>query len=403
MKFFKWLIVFLCWLLIWWVIIKYNPDNISNRFSNVVIKKDSLWYYKNKYSRFEMVDAILHDDYYYPENIDSWVMIQYALKAYIDSIDDPYTVYMDAEENSWFMSDLEWEDHFEWIGAVVSKKEYYVLIEEVIKNAPAYKAWIKPLDRIIKIDDEYVQDLSLDEAVSKMRWPAWSKVEITVERDNLDETEILKIEVVRDTIDIPSVTSEIFEIWEKKVWYIEISTIWEETENIFKRDVIELIENWIEWVILDLRWNGWWYLDIWVQIASHFIPKWQLVVSAKYRWYADTNYYSKWYWDLEWIKTVVLVDWLTASAWEIIALALQEQIWATLLWTTTFWKWTIQTIYPFDDWDSLKYTVWAWYPPSDRNINEIWVDPDIVIEFDADAYINDDIDNQLEEAKNLFY
>lgn len=399
MKFIKWFIVFLCWVLVWWIIIKFSSSNIIH---NVAIKNNWLWYYQNKYSRFELVDAILREDYYYPENINSWLMIQDAVKAYVDAIDDPYTVYMDAEENSGFMSDLEWEDHFEWIGAVVSKKDYYVLIEEVIKNAPAYKAWIKPLDRIIKIGDDYVQDMPLDEAVNKMRWPAWSTVEITLERDLWDETEILKIGVIRDKIDIPSVTSEIFKIWEQKIWYVEISTIWEETENIFKKEIKELKDEWIDGIILDLRWNWWWYLDIWVQIASHFMPKWQLVVSAKYRWYADTNYYSKWYWDLEWMKTVVLIDWLTASAWEIIALALQEQVWATLLWTTTFWKWTIQTIYPFDDWDSLKYTVWAWYPPSDRNINELWVDPDIVVEFDADAYINDDIDNQLEEAKNLF-
>lgn len=402
MKFFKWLIVFLCWILVWWIVIKYNPDNIANRISSIVIKKNSLWYYENKYSRFELVDNILQEDYYYPENIDSWTMIQEAVKAYVDAINDPYTVYMDAEENSGFMSDLEWEDHFEWIGAVVSKKDYYILVEEIIKNAPAYKAWMKPLDRIIKIDDDFVQDMALDEAVNKMRWPAGSKVAITIERDNWDNTEVLKLDVVRDTVNIPSVTSKIFDIWWKKIWYIEISTIWEETENLFKKEIKDLNNEWIDWIILDLRGNGWWYLDVWVQIASHFIPKWQLVVAARYRWYADTNYYSKWYWDLEWIKTVVLIDWLTASAWEIIALALQEQIWATLLWTTTFWKWTIQTIMPFDDWDSIKYTVWAWYPPSDISINEIWAAPDIVVEFDAESYINNDIDNQLEEAKNLF-
>lgn len=402
MKFFKGLIVFLCWILVWWIIIKYNPSNIANKISSAMIGNNSLAYYQDKYERFELVDAILQDDYYYPENINSWLMIQDAVKAYVDAIDDPYTVYMDSEENSGFMNELEWEDHFEWIWAVVSKKDYYVLIEEVIKNAPAYKAWIKPLDRIIKIDEDYIQDWTLDEAVKHMRWPAWTKVEITLERDNWDDTEILKIEVIRDTVDIPSVSSKVLNIWEKKVWYVEISTIWEETENLFKLSIKELLDEWIDWMILDLRWNWGWYLDVWVEIASHFIPKWQLVVSAKYRWYSDTNYYSEWYWDLEWMKTVVLVDWLTASAGEIIALALQEQVWATLLWTTTFWKWSIQTIYPFQDWDSIKYTVWARYPPSDISVNEIWAAPDIVVEFDAETYINDDIDNQLEEAKNLF-
>ena len=402
MKFIRWVIVFLCWILVWWILIRYTPSNLINKVTNVVMKNNSLWYYQDKYSRFELVDLILQEDYYYPENINSWTMVEKAIKAYVDAIDDPYTVYMDAEENSGFMNELEWEDHFEWIWAVVSKKDYYVLIEEVIKNAPAYKAWTKPLDRVIKIDNEYIQDLSLDEAVSKMRWPAWSLVVITVERDSGDETKILDIEIIRDTVDIPSVTSKVLQVWEKKIWYVEISTIWEETEKLFKLSIKELLDEWIDGVILDLRWNWWWYLDIWVEIASHFIPKWQLIVSSKYRWYSDTKYYSKWYWELEWIKTVVLVDWLTASAGEIIALALQEQVWAILLWTTTFWKWSIQTIYPFQDWDSIKYTVWARYPPSDISVNEIWASPDIVVEFDADAYINNDVDNQLEEAKNLF-
>lgn len=402
MKYVRWFIVFLCGILVWGIFMRYYPNNFATKISNIFTKKDSLSYYQNKYARFEQIDTIFGEDYYYTDRIDSWEMVQSAIKAYVDSINDPYTVYMDAEENSGFMSDLEWENHFDGIWAVVSKKDYYVLVEEVIKNAPAFKAGIKPLDRIIKIDNDYIQDWTLDEAVKKMRWPAWSTVAITFERDNGEKTEMLKVEVTRDTIDIPSVSSKIFDIWDKKVWYIEISLIWEETEKLFKNTVNDLKKDWIEGIILDLRWNGGWYLDVWVQIASHFVPKWQLIVAARYRWYADTNYYSKWYGDLEWIKTVVLVDWLTASAGEIIALALQEQVWATLLWTTTFGKWTIQTIFPFVDWDSVKYTVWAWYPPSDKNINEVWVSPDIVVEFDVESYVNDSIDNQLEEAKNLF-
>jgi len=405
MKFFKRFIVFLCWVLLWWIFMKYNPINDTS-YINWVVWKYSKWlsldYFKNKYERFEAIDALFNEDYYYADKLNTWDMILNAVKAYVDALDDPYTVYMDAEENSWFMNELEWEDHFVWIWSVVSKKDYYILIEEVLKNTPAYKAWLKPLDRVVMVDWEYMKDYTLNEAVSKIKWPIWTTVTLVIERIVDDVSYVFEIDVVRDMIDVPSVSSDVFDVWDKKIWYIEISLIWEETEKLLKNEIVELKNEWIEWVILDLRWNGWWYLDIGVKVASHFIPKWQLVVEARYKSSSNLNYYSKWYWDLEWLKTVVLVDWLTASAWEIIALALQQQIWAKLVWTTTFWKWTIQAVLPFDDWDSLKYTIWAWYPPNEVNIDEIGVTPDIVVEFDSDAYINDDIDNQLEEAKNLF-
>jgi carboxyl-terminal processing protease len=142
-------------------------------------------------------------------------------------------------------------------------------------------------------------------------------------------------------------------------------------------------------------------MPIAVEIVSHFVAKWKLVVSAKYKWYENENYYSKWYGEFEWIDTIVLIDGMTASAWEIIAMALQEQAWAKLVWTTSFGKGTIQTMEEFNDGDSLKYTIWKWFAPSEKNINHIWVDPDVTIEFWMENYINNDYDNQLEEAKSM--
>ena len=402
MKIFKWIALIILWIIIGLIISNYSS---SDNFINEYILQDSydnINYYVDKYNRFEVVDNILKKQYYDYENIDHDVMTQNALKAYVDWIGDPYTVYMDAEENSWFIEDLEWQSDFEWIGAVVSKKDYYILIEEIIKDAPAYKAWLKPLDRIVKIDDEYVQDETLNESVNRMRWPKWTRVNIAVERVNWDTSEIIEFSVVRDTIDVPSLTTKILNIDGKNIWYIEISMVWEETENIFKKQIPELVAANLSWIIVDLRWNGWWLMNIAVQIASHFIPKWRIIVKSKYEWFTDEIYDSKWYGEFEWLKTVVLVDWLTASAWEIIALALQEQANATIVGTTTFGKWTIQTLHDFKNGDSLKYTIWKWFPPSDISIDQIWIRPDIVVDFDYTWYVNDDIDNQLEEAKSLF-
>jgi len=412
MKRINWILIFLFGILIWWIIIKFGPntnnllENISSISQDNNSNKIDL---EKKYDRFEKIDNILDMWYYEKENIDSNHMIKEALKAYVNAIDDPYTVYMDAQQNSWFMQWLQWEDDFEWIWCVVTKKDYYVLIEEVLKESPAFKAGIMPLDRVIKINSWYVEDETLDDAVSRMRWPAWSTVNVTIERYSNNNwswsnnnRKILEIEIIRWKINVPSVESKILNVWNKKIWYVEIFIIWEETEKLFKNEIKILQNTWVDWIILDLRWNGWWLMPIAVSIASHFIPKDKIVVSAKYKWYENENYYSKWYGEFEWLPIVVLVDWMTASAWEIIAMALQEQAWAKLLWTTTFGKWTIQTMNEFYDWDSIKYTIWKWFAPNKQNINKTWVKPDITVEFDLTWYINDNLDNQLEEAKSIF-
>lgn len=354
-----------------------------------------------KYERFDEIYNLLQNSYYDKEKLNSWLMIQSALKSYVDAIDDPYTLYMDIQQNSWFQTELKWEMNFEWIGAVVTKKDYYVMIEEVLKSSPAFDAWLIALDRIVMIDSWSTKDLDINQAVAKIRWPKWTKVKLIVERIKKDgQKEVLEKEVLRDKVLVPSVTSEIF-TWKNKIWYINISIIWEETEKLLKQNINDFKNQNIKWIILDLRWNWWWLLPIAVEISSHFVPKDKVIVTAKYKIFNDEIYSSKWYSDLQNIPIVILVDWMTASAWEIIALALQEQIWAKLVWTQTFGKWSIQTMEEFTDTTSLKYTIWKRYSPSNKNIDKIWITPDYIIEFDKDKYIKDKIDNQLEKTKEV--
>ncbi len=348
------------------------------------------------FSRFNEVLWVLNNFYYDKEKINTGKMINNALKAYVDGLEDPYTVYLDAEDNSGFMEDLKGENDFEGIGAIISKKDYYVLVEEVIKDSPAAKAGILPLDRIIMIWTGSTKDISINDAVKKIRWPKGSILWVIIERINKDDSkELLEKQVIRDEITIPSVKSQILS---DNIWYLEISIIWEETENLLKKELLNLQKNNIKGLIIDLRGNWWWFLPIAVEIASHFIPKNKLVVSSKYQELWEEKFYSQWY---NWprVPIVVLVDTLTASAGEIIALALQEQVNAKIIWTTTFWKGSIQTMTDFLNGDSLKYTIGERYSPSWKNINKIWITPDIEIEFDWEKYNINNIDNQLEKAK----
>ncbi len=395
------ILLFLFGIFIWVFLSKFEFD--LDKYISVDAQDQEINLQK-KYSRFEEIEKILKREYYDQNLLLSWydLMIDSALSAYVGSIDDPYTVYMDRQQSSWFYSDLKWEKDFEWIWAYVMKKDYYILIEEVLKNSPAFNAGLVHLDRILMIWSGYTEKMTVDEAVSKIRWPQWTKVFLLIERYDKDgNREILEKEVIRDKLIIPSVVSEVFEQDWLKIWYLEIYMVGEETENIFDREIKSLINQNIDWIILDLRWNGWWFLPIAVEISSHFIPAWETIVTAKYKIFWDEIYKSKWYNDLQSLAVVVLVDGMTASAGEIIAMALQEIRWATLIGTQTFGKWSIQTLKEFDDGSILKYTIWKRYSPEWKNIDKIWVSPNVVIEFDIDAYKNDNIDNQLEEAKKI--
>lgn len=397
------IVLFLLGVLVWWLIFKFKDNFNLYNYNN---SQNNTWVttLQQKYSRFEDVLKVLKREYYDQVLLLSWEksMIDSALAAYVNAIDDPYTVYMDNQQSSGFQQDLKWESDFEWIWAYVMKKDYYVMIEEVLKDSPAFKAWLKPLDRIVMINSWYTEKMSVDEAVDKIRWPKGTKVWLMIERYNRDwKREILEREVMREKLIVPSVVSKVFEKNWRKLWYLEIYMVWEETENIFEREIINLTNQKVEWIILDLRWNGWWFLPIAVEITSHFVPSGKLIVTAKYKTFWDENYYSKWYEDLGSLPTVVLVDGMTASAWEIIAMALQEQKWIQLIWTQTFGKWSIQTIKDFDDWATLKYTIWKRYSPQWKNIDKIWVTPNVIIEFDIEKYQKDWSDNQLEEAKQL--
>ena len=163
------------------------------------------------------------------------------------------------------------------------------------------------------------------------------------------------------------------------------------------RDALDIHER-IDGIILDLRWNVWWYLEEAVKLLWHFFPKDTVLVKSKYKAYEDVEHLSTWRWELWKYPIVILVDQLTASAGEIIALKFQEE-WKIVVWMKTFWKWSIQAVEDFKDWSSLKYTIWKRYSPNDISIDKEWITPDIEVERDSEKYKADWTDNQLETAK----
>ena len=375
--------------------LKYSQDNYVAAQISALAKK---------YYRMEEISYILEKEYY-DDNVlvwKKWDMIENATKAFVDWLWDPYTSYLDEEQFSWLQDELDGTDYIEWIGAVVWKKDYYIQIEEVVKWSPAYKAGLQPLDRIVMIWTGETQDLTVTEAVKRIRWPKWTNVDLFIERvDKIWKKNYFQVEIMRDVIDVPSVKSDILEKNWVKIGYIEVFSFWDQTNKLFTHAISEILSEKVKGVIIDVRWNWWWLLTSAVQLAWHFIPKWELIVKSKYRNYEETEYLSKWFWELENMPTVILIDGLSASSSEIFAIALKEKQWASIVWKQSFWKGSIQTLFDFEDGTSLKYTVWKRFSPNGISIDKEWIVPDFEEAVDITWYVENWIDSQLEKAKEV--
>ncbi len=364
-------------------------DSISGIYS------DDEYISTEKYRVFEKVDNILKKEYWDPSMLSGSKMLENAIKWYVNAVGDPFTVYLSPSDNKTFNKELKGSNEFEWIWAYVTKKDNGVMIERLIKWGPAYNSELKPLDIILKADDVSLVDLPLWEAVSYIKGPAGTNVTLTV----LRWEKIFEVKVVREKVEIKSVTGDIYTLtWDINIWYISISIFWEDTENSLEWVIQDFKKNNLKWIIIDLRWNGGWFLPVAVDVASHWVPKEKIISIARYRTRANEKLLSKGFGDFEDLPVVILVDWLTASASEIISAAIKYRDNALLVWTKTFGKWSIQTMEEFDDGSSLKYTIWRWDTPIWDNINKVGIEPDVKIEFDADKY-KEGFDNQLDMAK----
>ena len=392
----------LLFILLFGVLIGFFAASLKTLQDNNI--RDYLIELGKKYYRMEEISFILGNEYYDETFLEwkKWDMLENATKAFVDWLWDPYTSYLDEEQFSWLQDELDWEDFIEWIGAVVWKKDYYVQIEEIVKWTPAYNAGLQPLDRIVMIWTWETQDLTVREAVKRIRWPKWTTVNLFIERvDKKWKKDYFQVEITRDVIDVPSVMSKVLEKDWVKIGYIEVFSFWDQTNKLFTHAISEILSEKVKGVIIDVRWNWWWLLTSAVQLAWHFIPKWELIVKSKYRNYEETEYLSKWFWELENMPTVILIDGLSASSSEIFAIALKEKQWASIVWKQSFWKGSIQTLFDFEDGTSLKYTVWKRFSPNGISIDKEWIVPDFEEAVDITWYVENWIDSQLEKAKEV--
>ena len=328
------------------------------------------------------------------EEVDPEVVREGMYRGMMEALEDPYSVYYTEEEFAEMMEDSSGE--FEGIGAYLSQdpdtKE--ITVVRPIKGSPAEEVGIIAGDVIVEVDGEDILGQDLNLVVSKVRGPAGSTVNVGVRRSGKDE--VITFEITRAKVDSESVE---YEMLDDNIGYIFITEFANATGRQFVEAYDDLEEQGMTSVIIDLRSNGGGYVDTSVEVANRLVREGNIVsikdrhnIGYSYEDEGDDSYCN--------IPCVVLVDGNTASASEILTGALKDYGIATVMGTQTFGKGIVQDVLPLNDGSGLKITNSKYYTPDGNNIHGIGIEPDIIVEFDGEKYVEERIDNQLEAAKS---
>ncbi len=343
---------------------------------------------KVDFSMFWRVWNALQQEYIDAEELEAEKLVDGAIKGMVRSVDDSYTRYLDPQASKNFEDTI--SGSFEGIGARIGIREDQLTIISPLEDTPANRAGVKAGDQVIRIDGTSTSGMSLEEAVSRIKGERGTEVVLTVAREELEETK--KITITRDKIDIPVVR------WEsrKEGAYVRLFTFTEDVAGKFRNVANQVLKSGHDTMVLDLRNNAGGVLRGAINVAGWFVPEGKTVVQEK-RDAKQVEHSSPGPGSFSDFKVVVLINEGSASASEILAGALQEQIGARLVGVQTFGKGSVQTLRKFQDSSTLKVTVARWLTPEGNLIEEEGIAPDVKVEMDPDQ-IDTEQDAQLQKA-----
>jgi carboxyl-terminal processing protease len=331
----------------------------------------------------------------YVDEINQSDSMDSAINGLLQSL-DPYSAYMSPEIFNEMQTETSGE--FGGLGIEVGMEAGVVKVISPIDDTPASRAGLKAGDYIVKIEDTQVQGKSLNEAVDLMRGPVGSSIELTVRRRG--EKKALTFNITREIIKIQSVKADLLE---NDIGYIRLTSFNENSGEQIENKIEELEKNQnINAYILDLRNNPGGLLSQAIRISDFFLDNGE-IVSTKSRQPSENR---KWFakkGDLTDGKTlIVLINYGSASASEIVAGALKDHKRAIILGENSFGKGSVQSIIPLKNKGAIRLTVAKYYLPSGKSISEVGVSPDIeIVEEGEEFKIKSETDNQLNYAIKL--
>lgn len=346
---------------------------------------------------FEALNLVRFE--YIKKDIDLNKIIQGAIQGMLKTLDDPYTRYMDPQALKREQEDM-LLGHFGGLGIMISIEDDQLIIISPIEDTPAYRVGIKAGDKIVEIDGKSTEGIGLDEAVNILRGEKGTEVTLGINRENVEE--ILEFTIIRDIIEVKAIKKKIIGK-DNNIGYIRITTFNVNTEPELKKVLNEFKKDSnIKGIILDLRNNPGGLLDSAIEVASKFVKEGPVVhikdrdgiqVTVQSR----GNQYPQW-------PLFVLVNEGSASASEIVAGAIQDSGRGKLLGQKTFGKGMVQQPFTLSDGSGIVITTSEYYTPSERSINHIGIEPDILVEpvedSEQDMQLNKAIQFLEEELKN---
>ena len=340
----------------------------------------------------EVLDKINKE---YVEEVNQSDAMDAAINGVLQSL-DPYSAYMSPELFKEMQTETSGE--FGGLGIEVGMEAGVVKVISPIDNSPAEQAGIKAGDYIVKINGVQVQGKTLTEAVELMRGPVGSPIEITIRR--IGEKKSFVFEIIREIIEVKSVKSELID---DKVGYIRLTSFNENSADQI-RDIVKKFkkENNIDKYILDLRNNPGGLLSQAIRISDFFLDNGEIVATKGRQSNENRKWFAKKGDIINGETLLVLINYGSASAAEIVAGALKDHKRAVIVGENSYGKGSVQSIIPLKNKGAIRLTISKYYLPSGKSISGEGVTPDIVIEEDSDLFrINTETDNQLDFAVKL--
>jgi carboxyl-terminal processing protease len=326
---------------------------------------------------------LISSEYVDQTRLDSANMTRAAIEGIIDTLDDPYTAYLSPAEYNGFLISLQGE--YAGIGAIVSVQDANIVILDPIPGSPAEKIGLKSGDIILEINGESATGMNIDIAVGKIRGLVGTTVKLLVLRKG--ESVPVELDIVRAMVELPSVAYEMRD----DIAYISIYQFTDRTEIEIAPVIRKLKTDGAKGIVLDLRGNGGGWLDIVIEVASHFIPEGVIVKVRSNQGTIETHNAISGE-ETTSLPMVVLVDNFSASGAEVLAGALQDHQRALVSGNTTFGKGSVNTPHRLSDGSGLYITIARWLTPNDRLIEGQGIEPDVKLELTGEDAIQWAID-----------
>ena len=362
----------------------FSQTNLVNSSEDDVYKKIDIF--------SEVLDKINKE---FVDEVNQSEAMDAAINGVLQSL-DPYSAYMTPELYKSMQTETSGE--FGGLGIEVSMEAGVIKVITPMDDSPAAEAGVKAGDYIVKINDIQVQGKSLSEAVDIMRGPVGTDIEITVRRRG--ERKALIFNITREKIKVASVKSEILD---NQTGYLRLTSFNENSGDQIKDKIKEFKKNnKIKNYILDLRNNPGGLLSQAIKITDFFIDSGEIVSTKSKRKYESRKFFARTGDLINGDTIVILINYGSASASEIVAGALKDHKRAIIIGENSYGKGSVQSIIPLKNKGAIRLTVSKYYLPSGKSISDVGVSPDIEVVEGSDSFrFNTDTDNQLQFALKL--